>query len=450
MKFTEELPEIKAIISNLSKYFDRDRIEQEARSCKFIQRPKKLTGFAFFIICVTESLENSLSILCCKLSEFSIYICEQSLNERFTDNAVAFVKRMFEQILALELIISPPMNFLRAFSGVFIQDATVINLPDTMSHLFKGMGGSSGKSSLKIDFQMDVQNTSCQVNLRGGSSSDNIQAVENPKPGALYIRDLGYFNISLLGLITEAKAYFLSRLKPKIAIYEDERGKKTFDIGNASCNLVPNEIIHKSVFIGRRKYLPVNLIIQKLPAEIVAIKVAKLKKSCHQRMMKVSQEALAWCQINTYITNIPLNWFDALVIIEIYGIRWQIEIIFKVWKSIFKINEVGKMNSNRILCMLYGRLVFIMLNMKIFRVFKKNIYGVSQKELSELGAFKQMNEQREKFKLAIRTGLYEMWKELISFFFRAVQSFAIKKIRAKDLSPLYNTHFKCNTLVKLI
>jgi hypothetical protein len=116
--------------------------------------------------------------------------------------------------------------------------------------------------------------------------------------------------------------------------------------------------------------------------------------------------------------------------------------MFKVWKSIFKISDVGKIHANRALCMLYGRLIWILLQMKLFRVYKKNIYGVSEKEVSELTAYKQMNEYKPDFRLAVKSGQEDKWKVLILFLFKLIQSFAIKKNRKEKVPPLYIIDFK--------
>jgi hypothetical protein len=443
MKFSEEIPELDTIIGSLCDYFDEGRIEQEARDTKFIQRPKQLTGIAFFSICIMQGLGCSLGIMCGALAwGFSIKMCQQSLNERFTDNAVVFMKRLFEQMLQIELAKVVPMDFLSKFSGVFIQDATTIKLPDAMSQLFKGTGGSAGKSSVKVDFTMDVQGTACQMDIRPGASSDNAHKVKNPQKGALYIRDLGYFNIPFFWLIIEAGAYFLSRLKSKSVVYGDIHGKIVLDLFALAKKMKPNEVLHIPVFIGSRKFVPVFLILQKLPPEVVAIKIARAKKDHNKRMTKVNQEHLEWCEFNSYVTNIPFDWFSGLTLIRIYGIRWQIEIMFKVWKSVFKIGVVDKIIPNRALCMLYGRLIWITLQMKVFKVYKMNIYGVSQKEVSELSAFKQMDEYKSEFRNAIKSGLAEVWHVLIWFMFEIIQEFAIKKKRKNKVPPLYNVDFK--------
>lgn len=442
MKFPEDLPNITTIVDTLSDYFDKDRIEEEAKDTKFIQTPRQLTGMAFFSICIMQGFGSSLDLMCGALSSFSINMCGQSLNERFSTTGVAFMKRMFEQMLQMELSQTVSMDFLSKFSGVFIQDSTVIKLPDAMACLFKGAGGNASQASAKVDLQLDVQGAACHMEIRSGTSSDNSQTVKSPKKGALYIRDLGYFNLTFFIAMSESGAYFLSRLKAKTGVYSDIDRKKAIDLGAIAKKMKADEIVQMPVFLGGRKYIPVFLILQKLPPQIISIKVERAKKDYARRGDKMTKESLEWCEFNSYFTNIPMGWFSALTIIQIYGIRWQIEIMFKVWKSIFRLGEVGKVKADRALCMLYGRLIWILLQMKIFRVYKMTIYGVSQKEVSELSGFKQMEEYKAEFRIAIKSGLAGVWHALIRFLFGLIQDFAIKKRRKKGAPPLYNHHFK--------
>ena len=86
------------------------------------------------------------------------------------------------------------------------------------------------------------------------------------------------FNIPFFKIIIESGAYFLSRLKSNSAVYEDIKGKKLIDLHALSQKMAPNDTLRMEVFIGRRKYDPVLLILQKLPAQVIAVKRERAKK----------------------------------------------------------------------------------------------------------------------------------------------------------------------------
>ncbi|MGL6106311.1 MAG: IS4 family transposase, partial [Romboutsia sp.] len=66
---------------------------------------------------------------------------------------------------------------------------------------------------------------------------------------------------------------------------------------------------------------------------------------------------------------------------------WQIEIMFKVWKSIFKISHVKKVKMERFKCFLYGRLISLLLSSSIVFTAKNIIMDEDDKEISEIKSF---------------------------------------------------------------
>ena len=50
--------------------------------------------------------------------------------------------------------------------------------------------------------------------------------------------------------------------------------------------------------------------------------------------------------INVYITNTPSKEVPTHTCISLYSLRWQIEILFKTWKSFFEIDECKTSRKN--------------------------------------------------------------------------------------------------------
>jgi len=61
--------------------------------------------------------------------------------------------------------------------------------------------------------------------------------------------------------------------------------------------------------------------------------------------------------VNAYITNADQDILPTDLIRSIYSLRWQIEIIFKTWKSTFNLDKVKQMKIQRFDCINYGTLI---------------------------------------------------------------------------------------------
>ncbi len=65
--------------------------------------------------------------------------------------------------------------------------------------------------------------------------------------------------------------------------------------------------------------------------------------------------------MNVYITNTSLEAVPTNNVHPWHSLRWQIEIWFKTWKSLFEIDECKNIKRERLECHLYGQLIGILL-----------------------------------------------------------------------------------------
>jgi len=59
---------------------------------------------------------------------------------------------------------------------------------------------------------------------------------------------------------------------------------------------------------------------------------------------------------------------SAKEIISTYKLRWQIELIFKTWKSNLNIHKVKPVKQERMECQLIAKLIWILLNAKLLQI----------------------------------------------------------------------------------
>ncbi|OFC88106.1 transposase for insertion sequence element IS231B [Bacillus thuringiensis] len=121
-------------------------------------------------------------------------------------------------------------------------------------------------------------------------------------------------------------------------------------------------------------------------------------------------------EINVYITNIPWEVVPTEHIHDIYSLRWQIEIVFKTWKSLFGINRCHKVKRERLECHLYGQLIAIFLCSSTMFKMRQLLLQKKQKELSEYKAIYMIQDHLYLVYEAIQQDTQEVSKIFLRLF----------------------------------
>lgn len=179
------------------------------------------------------------------------------------------------------------------------------------------------------------------------------------------------------------------RLKNNTNLYQQNEAGKWVKIDplKETESLQPGEVMElHQVRIGARTKDP-------LLARVVFVKLteeqqAKKQKQIHKKKKKgkPSLSAQKNITINMYVTNIAQEQLEKEEIYPLYSLRWQIEILFKTWKSLFKIHRVKKMKKERFECHLYGTLIRILLCSTLAFQVRRALYVKHQMEISEYKA----------------------------------------------------------------
>lgn len=335
--------------------------DQVARETGFTKRESKLTGAKFAQTTVLGWLnkpEATLDELSQVAVSVGVPISAQGLDQRFTPEAAALLEQVLDTALG-QVIASDPVAIplLQRFSGVVVQDSSIISLPEALAKVWQGCGGSGGQgtSALKLQVRFDLLTGTLQGPLlENGRTNDRGSALQATplEVGALRIADLGYFSLDQLRAFDRGEAYFLTRLYLQTAVFDQEGDR----LGLSTILGTTREPLDLPVLIGAQEHLPVRLLAVPVPQEVADQRRRKLRAQAREKGQTPSQVRLAFADWTILVTNVPqdkLSLAEALVLMRV---RWQIELLFKLWKSHGKVDEWRTENPWRILCETYAKL----------------------------------------------------------------------------------------------
>ena len=142
----------------------------------------------------------------------------------------------------------------------------------------------------------------------------------------------------------------------------------------------------KNAYIGKDKKLPHELLYIRLTSTQTHKRRKKQTYIEKKKGITYSEKSKRLTEINVYITNIPWEIVPMEQVHDIYSLRWQIEIVFKTWKSLFSIHHCHNIKQERLECHLYGQLIAIFLCSSTMFKMRQLLLQKKQKELSEYKA----------------------------------------------------------------
>lgn len=440
MRLLIEPSKIKLVSQQLQKLFDKTDLAEVAQRLGFVQRKRKLGGPDFVHLCIqgvsTDGLLSSLTELCAVAKDVGVELCRQSMNERFNEAGVNLMQSVFDQVLDSSLGQGEKLPRLEQFNGVYVQDATIYQLPEGLKVWFKGSGGGGSEAAIKIDCLTDLQVGKWYLHFKDAVSNDGSARLLSVPSRSLWLRDLGYFKLEDFQTIAEQGAYFVSRLRSDILLEEVQSEGQSIDLLEWAKQMQAGQIKEAKVWAGADRKGPFRLIVQKVPQQVADAKRKKLSTDKQNKRKGLTKRRLALCDVNIFLTNLDTEEWPAMLLIDLYRIRWQIEILFKAWKSILKIGKVHPMKIHRFLCLMYGQMIWAVLNAKIFQYGKIYFWNELALEISELRGFKILRQLKHRLHRAMRECLLELYMEFLELLFLALAKNGVKQPKKSNKNRL--------------
>ena len=379
----------------LTEFFATETIEQTARRTGFVKRTSKITG-KLFLALVTFGLwseaKTTLAQLAAKVTQVAHHqeVSAEAIHQRMNKPALAFLQDLIQQAFAkLQAFHHGCDDHIFAFfTKVSLADSTGFGLPECLKELFPGSGGSASKAGAKIQLVWEYKRGIFEHfaltpwNIPDQKYVDHVVALA--QKGSLFIFDLGYFKLKAFEGIAKVGAYFVSRLNHQTNLYEGT-AVHLLPLDLASfLKTVQMDMVEKQIFIGAKERVPSRLIASRVPDDIVNERRRVARKNAKKKgytPSKTHLELLAWSR---FIPNVPGTIWKPETVIKAYPIRWQIELIFKSWKSYCHLAVINAKKQDTVLCYLYGRMLLVLLNYAFYPQVRSALWVKKQRELSVL------------------------------------------------------------------
>jgi hypothetical protein len=351
----------------LKEVFEKDA-DELATTTGFIKRKRAFRGSQFAKTLVFGWL-NKPALRTEELTQIGqiagIQISSPGLCKRFTPEAATFLFALLQRLTAKHLQAEAVDSaLLRRFSAVIIEDSSSVTLPTELSEVWRGCGGSEtgSQAGVKLHVRWDLLRGQiwgpCLTDARCPDTRSPFK--EHPLPAnSLYVADLGYFHVDWLQQMSRrepdgSKRYFLSRFNTQTGLWT--RSGHRLELRG----LLPQhegQVVERGVLLGKQARLPVRLIMIRVPADVAALRRERLEEKAKEKGEKVAELAWTLADWTILICNVPRKRLAVVEVLVLLRLRWQIEWLFKRWKTYGLIDEWRSHNPWRILCELYSKLM---------------------------------------------------------------------------------------------
>ena len=293
-----------------------------------------------------------------------LQISAQGLEQKFSANSAKFMQAVLGQAVHQLVRASSSMevDLLNRFERIHIQDGSVIGLPDECVDNWQGVRPKEKKACSAMRLHVSLEYKTGQVSgpvLANGREHDQKSPffMQTLKAGELRITDLGFFKLDQLEKDAQAGGFWIIRHKHDVIVYENDKELALL----AFLKKQRNTRIDIQVQLGKNHRIPCRLIAIKVDQQTAAQRIRKLRQYASKKNVTLTHERLQLAHWTIMLTNAPP---ERLTLVEVYALlrlRWQIELLFRLWKTYSLIDESQSENPWRILTEVYAKLIAVLI-----------------------------------------------------------------------------------------
>jgi hypothetical protein len=297
-------------------------------------------------------------------SSLGMPMSAQGMEQRFNERCARFMKTVVERALKERVsgIAKSAFPLLEKFRGVHLRDSSTIGLPASLKDVWKGTGNQNAETAaLKLQVSWEyscgaldglcLQDGCCQ------DQSSPYQSLELPA-GALHLGDLGYFSLEKLARDNENGVFWLTRWKFRTLLWEAPL--QLLDVVAFLSRQTENQL-DLPILVGGKQQLACRLLASRVPQEVADQRRQRIQEAYRKHGRQPSQKLLDLAEWTILLTNVPLSLLSLQEALLLLRVRWQIELLFKLWKTYLALDKWSSQNPWRILTEIYAKLLTALL-----------------------------------------------------------------------------------------
>lgn len=362
------------IRQQLTSLLSARRLHALARKTGVLQRRRKVDPMALFwtiVLGFGAGRERSLAGMRRAYQQSTgTTLVPSAFYDRFTKSlAVLFRTVAGEMMERLQETEARFGGILASFRDVIATDSSLVKLHDLLEKSFPACRTNHTKAAAKLHVVMSVRGKGPRsVKLTSGRQHDGpVFRVGRWVRDRLLLFDLGYFRYQLFDCIDRNGGYFVSRLKenanPRItATLRQWRGRSLRVVGEPLREVIgrlrrEEFDVEVEVFFRRRGYAG-----KRSGKQRTWRRVGVLDPETHRYRL--------------YLTNIPGERLAAREVAQVYGARWQVELLFKELKSHYRLEDQPSRKRHVVEILLYAAVVTLIVSRRLLTAIREKLQSL--------------------------------------------------------------------------
>jgi hypothetical protein len=283
-------------------------------------------------------------------------ISRSGLCQRFTKQASDFFLELLQAASGVALTASgDSVGLLNRFNGVYLLDATQFLLPACLADLWPSSGGDNGHAGIKCMALLELCCGVLKLELKPAKEGDNTFATaqQTLPAGALRLADLGFFDLDVLRGYQQSNVFYITRAQPHTTVVAGGQEQPLWQYLRS----VSTTHVEEWVELGKDSCLKSRMAAWRCPQEVEARRRQKAYERARRHGRTVSAQVLLMCAWTVLFTNVPVEKLAAKEVWIAYRVRWQVELLFKRWKSLAQVGRSVGIKVHRVLSEVYAKLL---------------------------------------------------------------------------------------------